>query len=53
MPIMKLYNLEMAGTEVGTIAGPGAGRELMLLGIGRWLIWGTTIGWVLYGGMVA
>ena len=38
MSAMILLNLDMGGSEPGTPVGPGAGRELMLLYVGRCLV---------------
>jgi hypothetical protein len=38
--------LNLAGTEVGVSVGPGAGRELMLLYVGRAIILGLGISWL-------
>lgn len=35
MSAMLLLNLDMGGTPFGTPVGPGAGRELMLIWVGR------------------
>jgi hypothetical protein len=47
MAVLWLANLDNAGSEPGASVGPGAGRELMLLFVGRcwwaaWLVGGTT-----------
>jgi hypothetical protein len=47
-----LLSLDMGGTEVGVgPVGPGAGRELMLLAIGRCVLWATLLGWGLCGSL--
>ena len=52
MSALIMLSLDMGGTESGVgPVGPGAGSELMLLYIGRCLIWGTTVAWGLYGGL--
>jgi hypothetical protein len=37
--------LLLAGTEVGTAVGPGAGRELMLIYVGRAFLFGMSTAW--------
>ena len=38
--IAMSQNLNMGGTEVGAVVGPGGIRTWMLLGIGRMITWG-------------
>lgn len=37
--------LLLAGTEVGVAVGPGVGRELMLIYVGRCILIGTSASW--------
>jgi hypothetical protein len=36
----------LAGTEVGVAVGPGAGRELMLIFVGRAFLLGMSVSWL-------
>lgn len=38
--------LGLAGTESGAPVGPGIGRELMLLGVGRVILVGLSLSWL-------
>lgn len=38
--------LSLCGTEFGAPVGPGAGRELMLIYVGRAILLGAALGWL-------